>query len=259
MAKFSANLGFLWTELPLAQRIAAAAHAGFGAVELHWPYEVPAADVARACAQHRVKLLALNSPLGDTAKGEFGLAALPGREKDFLASMRIAADYASRAGAASVHVMAGLIDPSVVAEARPAFLRNLRAAADIAGEKGLRILLEPLNRRDKPGYFYSTIAPALEIIGELGFPHLRLMFDVYHVAVMEGDVTKKLEAHLASIGHVQIAAVPSRAEPDEGEIDFGHIARALDRLGYEGWIGAEYKPRTTTQEGLGWYDRFRSI
>ncbi|MBL8808462.1 MAG: TIM barrel protein [Rhodospirillales bacterium] len=255
MIRFSANLGFLWQELPLLARIAAAATAGFEAVELHWPYDIPASDIRATCAQNGVQLLALNSPLGDIAKGEFGLGALPGREKDFEASIDAAVTYCAAAGGTAVHVMAGLVDPVAVPAATDTFARNLEFAADRAGAVGLGILLEPLNQRDKPGYFYSTLAPAAALIERVGRKNVRLMLDVYHVGVSEGDITRKIERHLAIVGHVQLAAVPSRAEPDEGEIDYRDILRTLDRLGYTGWIGAEYRPRTTTDAGLAWRER----
>jgi hydroxypyruvate isomerase len=252
MTRFSANLGFLWQELPLLARIEAAAKAGFKAVELHWPYETQAGELRAACRASGVDLLAINSPLGDTAKGEFGLGALPGREKEFEASVVKAVDYCAAAGGTAVHVMAGLIDPVAVPAATDTFARNLAFAADLAAAKGLGLLMEPLNRRDKPGYFYSTLAPAADLIARVGKPNVRLMFDVYHVGVSEGDITRKLERYFPIVGHVQIAAVPSRAEPDEGEVDYRDIVRTLGLLGYAGWIGAEYKPRTTTDAGLGW-------
>lgn len=252
MTRLSANLGFLWQELPLLARIAAAAKAGFKAVELHWPYDTPADEVRAACAASGVELLALNSPLGDTAKGEFGLGALPGREKEFEASIEKAVEYCAAAGGKAVHVMAGIVDPVSVSASTDTFARNLAFAADRTAVRGLGVLLEPLNRRDKPGYFYSTLAPAAALIERVGKPNVRLMFDVYHVGVSEGDITRKLERHMPIVGHVQIAAVPSRAEPDEGEIDYRDIVRTLELLGYDGWIGAEYKPRSSTDAGLAW-------
>jgi hydroxypyruvate isomerase len=250
MPKLSANLGFLWADRPLLDRIAAAASAGFRAVELHWPYDVPAGLVKQACGKHGVELLGINTPVGDTANGDFGLGALPSRQADFAKSFHQAADYARLSGASSVHVMAGVVEPAAKPEATEIFARNLAFAAGAAPD--LTLLLEPINQRDKPGYFYSTIAEAATLIDRVGAPNIRIMFDVYHVGVSEGDILKRLERYLPMIGHVQIAAVPSRAEPDEGEIAYGAIFAALDRLDYAGWVGCEYRPRAGTDEGLRW-------
>jgi len=250
MPKFSANLGFLWPDRPLLERIDAAAAAGFKAIELHWPYATPAGDVSERCAGHKLILLGINTPLGNTEKGDFGLGAQKGREAEFRETFEQSANYARAAGAVAVHVMAGVVAPEQKARAKEVFVENLRFAAKAALD--LTLLLEPINQRDKPGYFYSTIGEAADIIAEVGAPNLKIMFDVYHVGVSEGDVTRRLERHLSDIGHVQIAAVPSRAEPDEGEIPYGAIFAALDRLRYTGWTGCEYKPRAGTDEGLAW-------
>jgi len=253
MPRFSANLGFLWTDRPLLDRIAAAASAGFRAVELHWPYDVPAELVKNACDRHGLELLGINTPVGDR-KGDFGLGALLGRQADFEAGFRQAADYARHSGASSVHVMAGVVEPSAKREATEIFAHNLAFAAATAPD--LTLLLEPINQRDKPGYFYSTIGEAAALIAQVGAPNIRIMFDVYHVGVSEGDILKRLEHHLPMIGHVQSAAVPSRAEPDEGEIAYGAIFSALDQLSYAGWVGCEYRPRAGTDDGLRWLKTF---
>jgi 2-dehydrotetronate isomerase len=257
MPRFSANLGFLWPDRPLLARIDAAAAAGFPAVELHWPYDVPPADVKAACARHGLQLLGINTALGDSAKGERGLGAVPGRETEFQAQVDQSVAWAREAGATAIHAMAGVVPPSEHPKAGEVFARNLSAAADKAGAHGMTILLEALNRRDAPGYFYSTIAEKAQMIERVGKPNVKIMFDVYHVGVTEGDVITKLRKYMPLIGHVQIAAVPSRAEPDEGEINFPAIHDELDKLGYAGWIGAEYKPRAGTDEGLGWFKPFR--
>ena len=253
MPKFSATLGFLWPDRPLLERIDAAAKAGFRAVELHWPYDVPAAHVRERCAKHGLVLLGINTPPGDTARGEFGLAALPGREADFERTFAEALEWGATAGAAAIHVMAGVVSAEDRPAARAALVGNLRRAAGMA--PGMTLLLEGINQRDKPGYFYSAVDEKAQIIEEIGAPNIKIMFDVYHVGVSEGDIFRKLEAHLPAIGHVQIAAVPSRAEPDEGEIHYAHLFQELDRLGYRGWIGCEYKPRAGTDDGLAWVKR----
>lgn len=246
MPKFSANLGFLWPDRPVLDRIAAAADAGFKAVEFHWPFDVPAEALGDACRRRGLVLLGLNTSPGDLSKGDFGLGAVEGREADFEKALDQAVGYARVAGLSSLHVMAGV--PAGPRErARAVFVDNLRKAVRKAPD--LTLLLEPINQRDKPGYFYSTIEEAASLIEEIGAPNLRIMFDVYHVGVSQGDVLKRLERFLPMIGHIQIAAVPSRAEPDEGEIAYGAVLAEIDRLGYAGWVGCEYKPRAGTDEG----------
>lgn len=251
MPRFSANLGFLWPELPLIDRIAAAGRAGFRAVELHYPYMVPAHDVRDACRAAGVALLGINTALG-SRPGDSGLAAVPGREAEARALIDQAFAYAAEAGGTAVHVMAGRISLEEKHRARDTLLAALHHAAQEAGRHGLVGLLEPINQRDMPGYFYASIEEAAGLIGEVGSDRLKLMFDCYHVAIMQGDVLTRLATHLPLIGHVQIAAVPSRAEPDEGELSYPAIFAALDRRGYAGWVGAEYRPRGGTEAGLGW-------
>ncbi|MFC5384810.1 hydroxypyruvate isomerase family protein [Aquamicrobium segne] len=254
MLRFSANLGFLWQELGLVERIEAAAAAGFGAVELHWPYEVPASEIRAACQQHDLVLLGLNTAVGNAERGEFGLGAVPGREEDFQATIDQSIAYCRDSGATSIHAMAGVVSADERNVARSTFLRNLEVASQKAAQHDLTLLLEPINPRDKPGYFYSHIGEAAQLIEELGVSNIKLMFDVYHVGVTEGDVLKRLERFMPLIGHIQIAAVPSRAEPDEGEIAYDRVLKAIDELGYAGWIGCEYKPRSETEAGLGWIE-----
>jgi hydroxypyruvate isomerase len=252
MLRFSANLGFLWPDLPLIARIEAAARAGFKAVELHWPYDVPPEDVEQSCTRLGLCLLGINTPVGDVAKGDFGLAAVPGREAEFQAAFDVAVDYARASGASAIHAMAGVVPAGERETARQVFRHNIGRAADKAARHGISVLLEAINPRDKPGYFYSTLGEVADLMNQIARPNLRMMFDVYHVAISEGDILIKLERHLPNIGHVQIAAVPSRAEPDEGEIAYSAIFEALERLGYAGWVGCEYKPRGDTLEGLRW-------
>jgi hydroxypyruvate isomerase len=219
---------------------------------MHWPYQVPAAEMRAALARHQVTMLGLNTPVGNAAAGDFGLAALPGRESEFAQAFEQALSYGSAIGATAVHCMAGVVSAGDAAAAERTFVANLREAADQAAQASMTILIEPINHRDKPNYFLHNIEQAAAIIGQVGRPNVRIMFDCYHTQIMQGDLTRRLEAYLDVIGHVQIAAVPSRAEPDEGEIDYRDICRTLDRLGYDGWVGAEYKPRGRTEDGLGW-------
>jgi hydroxypyruvate isomerase len=252
MARFAANLGFLWHELPLLQRIEAAAKAGFRAVEMHWPYEVAAHDVRRACDANALSILGINTAPGRIADGDFGLGAVRGREGEFQSAIDQAIAYCLASGATAVHAMAGNVPAQLRCAARNVFIHNLQLAADKTAAHGLTLLLEPLNPRDHPHYFYSTIGVAADLIAELGRSNIKLQFDVYHVGVSEGDILTKLQRHLPIIGHVQIAAVPSRAEPDEGEVAYDAIFEGLERMGYAGWIGCEYRPRAATQDGLCW-------
>ena len=245
--RFSANLGFLWTELPLPAAIRAAAAAGFDAVECHWPYDVPAAEIRAALVDTGLPMLAINTRRGDVAAGELGLAALPGREAEARAAIDEALAYARAIGAGAVHVMAGRAEGPA---AEAAFLSNLAHAA--ARAEGIGILIEPLNHHDAPGYFLSRSDQAADLIARLGHPAVRLMFDCYHVQIMEGDVSRRLARHLPIIGHVQIAAVPDRGAPDHGELEHGHVLGLLAALGWTCPIGAEYRPGGPTEATLEW-------
>jgi hydroxypyruvate isomerase len=252
MPRYSANLGFLFTELPDIDRIAAAAAAGFKAVEMHWPYQVPPDEMRGALSRSQVTMLGLNTPVGNAAAGDFGLGALVGRQSEFQQAVEQAVSYGHAISATAVHCMSGLVSPDAAAAAERTFVANLKLAADKAAQADMIVLIEPINHRDKPGYFLHSIEQAASIIDQVGRRNVKIMFDCYHIQIMQGDLTRRLKDFLDLIGHVQIAAVPSRAEPDEGEIDYRNICRALDGLGYGGWIGAEYKPRGRTEDGLGW-------
>ena len=254
MARFSANLGFLWSDLPLLERIERAAKSGFKAIELHWPYDTSPESVRDACKRLGLTLLAANTPLGQP--GESGLAALPGREEDFKQVFKQALDWCVAAGASAIHVMPGVIEEHQRAQATQTMITNLQWAADLAAPHGLTLLLEAINPRDKPHYFYSTQAQSNAIREACGRPNIKLMFDVYHVGVSEGDILKKLALYMPHIGHIQIAAVPSRAEPDEGEVNYPVVMQQIDALGYTGWIGAEYKPRAAVEAGLVWMTHY---
>jgi hydroxypyruvate isomerase len=255
MLRFCANLGLLWTDRPLLARIEAAARAGFRAVEMHWPYDVPASEVARAVRHHDVSLLGINTAPGNFAAGEVGLGAVPGRERDFQATVDQALEYCQAAGATAIHAMAGNIAPADRKAARAVLVENLRIAAAKALAQQVTLLLEPLNPNDNPGYFYARLAQAVSIIEELSLPNIRLQFDVYHVARSEGDILVKLGKYRHHLGNVQVAGVPARAEPDEGEIAYPAVFAALEKLEYAGWVGCEYHPRGDTGQGLGWMDR----
>lgn len=247
--RFSANLGFLWSDHALPDAIRAAKAAGFEAVELHWPYDTPPDDVARALRDTGLPCIGLNTRRGDVAKGENGLCALPGRIPEARAAIEEALNYAARIGARNVHVMAGC---ATGPDARDAFLANLRHACDRAAPREIGLLIEPLNPHDAPGYFLRTTGQAAEIIAAVGDPRLRMMFDCYHVQRAEGDVTHRLRRFLPLIGHIQFAGAPDRGRPDTGELYYPHVFSVLAGLGHDGPLGAEYRPGGDTDASLGW-------
>lgn len=247
--RFSANLGFLWADRPLPDAIHAAKAAGFDAVECHWPYDVPAGDVTAALQETGLRMLGLNTRRGDIASGENGLSALPGRDKDARAAIDEAITYAVAINTPNIHVMAGFAEGR---DAHETFVENLRYACEKAAPYGITILIEPLNRYDAPGYFLTTTDQALAVIADVGTTNLKLMFDCYHVQLMEGDLTHRIEALLPSIGHIQFASVPDRGAPDNGEVNYAHIFSTIARLGYDAPLGAEYKPGGGTDATLSW-------
>jgi 2-dehydrotetronate isomerase len=255
MPRFAANLGYLFTDRPLLERIDAAAAAGFKAIELQFPYDVPASAVKVAIEKNKLTILGLNTPPGER-EGEFGLAAVPGREKDWQALFGRALDYAIAIGASAIHCLAGKVAPEQRPAADRVFVDNLARAADMAGAKNIKLLIEPINGRDRPNYFLNHVEHAADIIGKVGKANLRMQFDFYHVQIVGGDLIHRLQKFLPVIGHLQCAAVPTRHEPDEGEINYAALFEAVDNFGYQGWIGAEYRPRGHTEDGLGWARRY---
>ncbi len=245
--RFSANLGFLWADRPLPDAIHAAKAAGFDAVELHWPYDHDAGAVKAALDETGLPCLGLNTVRGDVSAGENGLSALPGREGDARAAIEQALDYAVAIDAANVHVMAGKAEGP---EAETAFIANLQFACARAGQRG--ILIEPLNHYDAPGYFLNTATQAAEIVEKVGAPDLKIMFDCYHIQLMQGDLSHRLRTLLPVIGHIQIASVPDRGTPDHGELNYPYIYDLLEELGWQTPLGAEYKVATPTDDTLDW-------
>jgi hydroxypyruvate isomerase len=250
--RFAANLAYLFTERPLLQRFAAAAAAGFKAVELQCPYDQPAAEVKAEIERHGLTMLGINTGPGKPPRGASGVGAIPGREDEFRALLEQALDYVTAIGGCQIHCMAGTIAPEQRSHAEDTFIRNLEYAAKAAGERNITILIEPLNPYDRPDYFLFGVEQAAGIVRKMQHPNVRIQFDFYHNQIVGGDLMRRFESHLPLIGHVQIAAVPSRQEPDEGEINYPAILEMLDRLGYRGWVGCEYHPRGKTEEGLGW-------
>lgn len=258
MPRFAANLSMMFGEVPFLERFAAAGEAGFEAVEFLFPYEHPPEELARRLRAGRVQNVLFNMPPGDWGAGERGIAALPGREREFRQGVALALRYAEALGTPSVHAMAGLVPAGADREAcRATYLENLRFAAHELAPKGITLLVEPINGRDMPGYFLQTQAEAHAIREEVGAPNLRVQMDLYHAQIVEGDLTVKLRRWVKDVGHVQIASVPDRNEPDRGELSYPHVFRVLDELGYAGWVGCEYRPAQGTVAGLGWFAPFR--
>lgn len=255
MPRFAANLAYLFTERPLIERFGAAAAAGFKAVELQFPYDHGPSDIRAEIARHGLVQLGINTP-PRPGGGEAGLGAVPGRGREFAEVFAYALDYALAIGGSAIHTMAGIVAPEQRPAAERTFIENYARAADLAAEKNITLLIEPLNPRDRPNYFISRVEQAADLIDKVGRPNLRIQFDFYHVQIICGDLLARLGKFLPVIGHVQIAAVPSRAEPDEGEVNYPAVFDALDRLGYRGWVGCEYKPRGRTEDGFGWGRRY---
>ncbi|WP_445003407.1 hydroxypyruvate isomerase [Halomonas mongoliensis] len=258
MPKFAANLSMLFTEVEFLDRFEAAAKAGFKGVEYLFPYDYPAESLKARLDANGLTQVLFNLPAGDWAAGERGIACHPDRVEEFREGVERAIDYARVLGNAQVNCLAG-IQPEGVSDdqARATLVENLRFAADKLAAAGILLVAEPINTRDIPGFFLNRTAQALDIFDEVGSDNLKLQYDIYHMQIMEGDLAPTLETHLARIAHVQIADNPGRHEPGSGEIHYPFLFAHLDRLGYEGWVSAEYKPAGRTEEGLGWLDAAR--
>jgi hydroxypyruvate isomerase len=250
MPRLAANLAYLFTERPFLDRFAAAAAAGFRAVELQFPYDTPASAVRGAIETHNLTMLGINTEHG--REGEFGLAALPGRERDFAAQVARSLDYVTGIGGRAIHCLAGAVPPEERPAAERTFIANLSRAADLAADKNVTLLIEPINPRDRPDYFLNRAEHAADIVAKIGKPNVKIQFDFYHAQIVGGDLIRRFEKVAPLVGHVQIAAVPSRHEPDEGEVNYPEIFKALDALGYAGFVAAEYRPRGRTEDGLAW-------
>lgn len=256
MPRFAANLSMMFTEHAFLDRFEAAAKAGFKAVEFLFPYEFPADEIGARLKAHGLTQALFNLPPGDWAKGERGLAALPGREDEFRQSLVAAKPYAEITGVKRLHLMAGMVEktPANLAHYKDA----IRRAAETFGPDGLDILLEPLNRRDMPGYLLDDFGMAVEIIADLALPNVKLQFDIYHCQILHGDVTTRLRTMMPIIGHIQVASIPSRNEPGSEELNDAFLFAELDRLGYQGFIGGEYRPKAGTEAGLSWFAPYRN-
>jgi hydroxypyruvate isomerase len=257
MPRFCANLGFLFAELPFLERFDAAARAGFTAVEYAVPYDWPAAELRTRLRDAGLTQVLINSPVGDRAAGERGMACLPGRAAAFRDSVLQALDYATALDCRLIHLMAGAPPQGVARDTALAlYAANLAWAAEKALAAGVRLVIEPLNPRDAPGYLLATQEQGAAIVAAIGHDRLGLQFDIYHCQTAQGDVSRRLEALMPVIGHMQLADVPGRHEPGTGEIGWEFLFRRIDELGYAGWIGCEYNPAGDTVAGLAWRQRY---
>jgi hydroxypyruvate isomerase len=254
MPRFAANLSWLFTEVDFLDRFQLAANCGFRGVECLFPYDYKPGDLAGRLLGNGLTQALFNMPPGDWQAGERGLAAVPGREVDFRDQLERALDFAETLRCEQLHVMAGMLESEADrADAQACFVANLAHAAGRAAERGVRILIEPLNtKHDAPGYFLATIDQALGVIDAVGSDNLFLQFDLYHTQIMTGDLAETIKRALPRTRHFQVAGVPDRHEPDNGEINYPYLFSLLDSLGYTGWIGCEYRPAGATLDGLGW-------
>ena len=258
MPRFAANLSMMFTEVPFLDRFDAAAKAGFTSVEFLFPYDHPAEAVGERLQKNGLTQALFNLPPGNWDAGEKGFAALPERFDDLKKSLHTALPYAQATGVKRLHLMAGIADrgdPKAVA----AFRKSVAWAADFVAPHYLDIVLEPINSRNVPGYFLNDFGFARDLITELKIPNLKLQFDIYHCQIIHGDVTIRLREMMPIIGHVQIASIPSRNEPDGEELNYPFLFAELDRLGYGGFVGCEYNPRAKTIDGLGWFKPYAGV
>ena len=255
MPRFAANLSFLFTERPFFERFAAARAAGFAAVEFHFPYEHDPAALAEVVLTSSLDVVLFNLPAGDWVAGDRGIACHPQRIAEFQDGVGQAIDYARQLGCSRLNCLAGIapagIDPE---KAQQTLIENLRFAAAVTQRADIELLIEPLNTRDTPGFFVATTRAGLALIDAVGSDNLRLQYDIYHAQVMEGDLARTLQENLSRIGHVQLADNPGRHEPGSGEINFPFLLQHLDRIGYTGWVGCEYKPSGRSEDSFGWME-----
>ncbi|WBV44828.1 2-oxo-tetronate isomerase [Pseudoroseomonas cervicalis] len=258
MPRFAANLSMMFTDVPFLDRFARAAAAGFEAVEFLFPYDHPPEVVAEKLNSAGLTQALFNMPPGDWAAGERGMAAIPGREQEFRDNVATAITYARALGCKTLHAMSGLTEGLDRAACEATFVENFRYAADALAPHGITLLVEPINSRNMPGYFIAHQLDAIALIERVARPNVALQLDLYHAQIMDGDLTKLIEKLAGRFAHVQIASVPERHEPDEGELNYPHLYGVLDRIGYKGWIGCEYNPRAATEAGLGWFAPYKA-
>jgi len=257
MPRLAANLSMMFNEVPFLERFGAARKAGFEGVEFLFPYDYSATELRSRTVGEGLTQVLFNMPPGDWANGERGLAALPGRQTEFKEGVKRALDYAATMECRRVHCMAGIVPAGVSPiTAAAVYASNLSWAAEQARPAGVKLMIEPINHRDMPGYFLNTQAQGAAIVEAIGSDRVGLQFDLYHVQITEGDITKRMEQFMPVIDHMQIADVPARNEPGTGEIGWEFVFRRIDELGYAGWVGCEYRPAGDTIEGLAWRRKF---
>jgi hydroxypyruvate isomerase len=258
MPRFAANLSMMYQEFDFLDRFGAAAQDGFKAVEFLFPYEFPAPEIAARLNAHDLTQALFNAPPGDWGAGERGIASLPGREAEFRSGIEQALSYTAALGNDRLHVMAGILgDANDRGRHHAVYVENLAFAAEQARALGVTIVIEPINTRDMPGFFLNYQHDAHAVCKEVGAENLKVQFDLYHCQIMEGDLATTLKATMAGVGHIQIAGVPSRHEPDDGEVNYPYLLKLIDELGYAGWVGCEYRPRNGTRDGLAWLKRWQ--
>lgn len=259
MSKFAANLTMMFNEVKFLDRFKEASRTGFDAVEFLFPYDHPKELIAEILLSNRLKTVLFNFPAGDWESGERGLACMPIRVGEFQDGVGMAIEYANTIGCGQLNCLSGIIPPGIdIVEAHETFVSNLRFAARHLSENNIKMLIEPINTKDIPGMFLTSTRQALSIIEEVGSDNLGLQYDVYHMQIMEGDIVETITSNKELIKHIQIADNPGRNEPGTGEINYEFVLGSIDRIGYEGWIGCEYKPSTTTKAGLSWIKQFQS-
>ena len=255
--RFCANLSMMFNEAPFLDRFEAAARAGFKGVEFLFPFEHPAGELRARLQANGLEQVLFNAPPGDWAAGERGTASLPGRQAEFREGVKRALDYAAALGNRLVHCMAGIPGAGVhPATAAAVYAANLTWAGELAQQAGVKIVIEPINHRDMPGFYLNTMQQGADVIEAIGPDRIGLQFDVYHCQVTEGDVTKRMAAHMPVIAHMQIADVPARNEPGTGEIGYAYVFECMEALRYGGWVGCEYRPAGDTLAGLAWRERY---
>ena len=256
MLKFAANLTYLFNEYTLFDRFKASADAGFAAVEYQFPYNNKPELYQKQLQKYNLEFVLINAPAGNFSEGDRGLAGLPGREEEYKIGIKKAITYAKDLSCPRIHVMAGIKDPSTSMELfRATLINNLKYASDACAYEGIKVLIEPLNRIDVPGYFVDNFTKALDLLNEINSKNLYLQYDLYHGGVNKEPLIKIIKNNFNLIEHIQVAGVPGRREPNVGIIDFYNILKRIDNLGYNGWIGCEYSPLSTTSKGLKWRDK----
>lgn len=257
MLNFAANLSWLFTERPFISRFAAAKECGFRGIEALFPYDFPCQMLQQQLIQHELSWVLINAPAGAWDQGERGLAAQPGRESDHQASLKKAREYALTLGCKQIHVMAGNIHPELsYQQQQDLFIERMRWACDFFADTDIQLLIEPLNQQDMPGYFLAGFGQAAEVINAVSAPNIKLQFDFYHCQKISGNIVRTMEAYWELIGHIQIASVPERNEPDRGELDYIWLFNYLEKSHYQGWVGCEYSPEKNSELGLIWMHNY---